>query len=557
MYKEPLEIKTLPQRALDVTRENQYWDSFQLTSSKTQFGQVKSIHICPTAPHEIAVACLDQVAVYDALTYDLVFRDMHFKDGVNCCQFRADGQLLTAAGNDPVIRVWARKVSLVRLLRGHTAAIHQTAFLPNNIHVFSCSDDMTAKIWDLATQESIATMKGHSDYVRAGASHPTNHHLLATGSYDKLVRVWDTRVDGGKSVLQLRHREPVEALAWHPSGNFVASTAGNTVSVWDVVSGRAEQLNDTPPLPQEDDIFGSVGQCGDVKPVFSACNHQRAIPTLTYNPSGSRLLTGGLDEFVKIYNTTTYTVVHSIPFSASVQAIALSPDERNLVVGMVDGKVAIHSRPLGAKGSAPKDELFEHHGGYLFKPKPKPNWQRVIGTAPSEQDLRIEKQRQKRLKKYDHNLGKFRYHKALDTVLANYKENKEKESQEARLVVITMLEELYRRNGLRIALHGRTDVQLRPLLLFISETILDPRYTTVLSSVIEVTMEIYAGVLTQSALCDTILTAILKRLKLHLRSLREMTLVDGMLDCIMNASAAQVAQRVHIQESATPILSQA
>lgn len=45
-----------------------------------------------------------------------------------------------------VTQVWSKKISLVRLLRGHTAAINYTAFLSNKIHAFSCSDDMTAKV---------------------------------------------------------------------------------------------------------------------------------------------------------------------------------------------------------------------------------------------------------------------------------------------------------------------------------------------------------------------------------------------------------------------------
>lgn len=61
-----------------------------------------------------------------------------------------------------------------------------------------------------------------------------------------------------------------------------------------------------------------------------------------------------------------------------------------------------------------------------------------------------------------------------DTALQMHKAARGQE-EESRLVVLTVLEELYRRNALRIALNGRTDAQLQPLLRFLSEVILDPR----------------------------------------------------------------------------------
>eukprot|EP00667_Euglena_gracilis_P006951 EG_transcript_7023 len=399
---------------------------------------------------------------------------------------------------------------------------------------------MTAKVWDLASQEAIATLKGHGDYVRAGGPHPTNPNLVATGGYDKIVHIWDLRVETGAAALQLRHREPVETLVWHPSGNFLASSAGNTVYVWDVVSGRAQQMDSSPPLAT-DDIFGERSATAGVQPTFSACNHQRAIPALAYNSSGSRLLSGGLDNFVKVYSTVTYAVVHSMAYPAPVQAVALSPDDRTLVVGMVDGKVAISRRPVRPKRPEKKDELFEAPGGHLFQPEERHRWRRVIQTAPSQEDLTIEMERRKRLEPYDRCLVKFRYHKALDTALQMHKAARGQE-EESRLVVLTVLEELYRRNALRIALNGRTDAQLQPLLRFLSEVILDPRYCPIVAAVLEVVMEIYAGVINQSPVCESLLHLLLAKLKKQLRYLREMALVDGMLDCMMNANAIQAAR---------------
>jgi len=553
MQRLPLEVRTLPQRALDVTPENQFWDSFELQSSKSHFGQIKHVHICPQPPHDIAISCMDQVAVYDGATYALLFRDMHFKAGVNCCQFRSDGQLFVASGNDPIVRVWSRNVGFVRLMRGHTAAVNYVAFCPNKVNVLSTSDDMTARIWDLATQETSAILTGHTDYVKAGGVHPTNDRILATGSYDRTLRIWDTRASEESCALVLHHPDPVEALAWHPSGNFVAAGAGDSLYVWDVVSNRVQRVTEpqSPPPAETSEIFGaaavaSAAASSGPRPAFTAANHQRAITTVAYDESGARLLTGALDDFVKVYATSTCTVVHSFAFSAGVQAVALSPDDRTLVVGMADGKVAIHARStrLFRPKEKEEDDLFEAHGGFLFKPEPRHSWRRTVNAAPTAEDLRIESLRWRRLKPYDTHLVKFRYHRALDEAIEYEKSHRKKDpSEEPRLVVMTVLEELYRRNGLRIALHGRTDAELLPTLRFIERNILDPRYSATLTDVMEVILEIYAGVLSQSPKVEQYLTSILQKVRRQLRFLREMALVEGMVDGILASTAAQAARR--------------
>ena len=41
---------------------------------------------------------------------------------------------------------------------------------PDGRRVVSASDDNTLKVWDIATGECVATLEGHSDWVRCAAS---------------------------------------------------------------------------------------------------------------------------------------------------------------------------------------------------------------------------------------------------------------------------------------------------------------------------------------------------------------------------------------------------
>uniref|UniRef100_A0A7S1IQT0 U3 small nucleolar RNA-associated protein 15 C-terminal domain-containing protein n=1 Tax=Eutreptiella gymnastica TaxID=73025 RepID=A0A7S1IQT0_9EUGL len=325
----------------------------------------------------------------------------------------------------------------------------------------------------------------------------------------------------------------------------MATAAGNTLCVWDTVSGRARQMNG-----QDDDLEGTFAPTWKAeKPLFSACNHQKAITSLTYNSSGSRLLTGALDQFVKVYSTTSYAVVHSFPYPAPVQAVALSPDDRDLVVGMADGKVTINARPIGAQRAAPKDDLFESHGGALFEIPPQHKWRRSINTHADENDIKLEGKHSKRMEGYDYHFRKFAYHKALDQALNYHKRNENDPDEDSRLAVLSVLEELFRRNGLRIALHGRTDASLLPILKFIDLHILDPRSCSLLVSVLEVIIEIYAGVIKQSVKVELLMQSCLNKVRKHVAHLQQMAMVDGMLDCMRIACEAQSARRQQLQEA--------
>ncbi len=60
------------------------------------------------------------------------------------------------------------------------------------------------------------------DYVRAGCASSLTSSLLASGSYDHTVRLWDHRSQGGQ-VLCLDHGSPVEAVAFMPNEALLIS----------------------------------------------------------------------------------------------------------------------------------------------------------------------------------------------------------------------------------------------------------------------------------------------------------------------------------------------
>lgn len=174
----------------------------------------------------------------------------------------------------------------------------------DHTRVLSCSDDTTVRLWDVPSQSTITTFVSHTDYVRSGQVSSTDPHIILTGSYDGTVRIFDTRTgecellmgstSGGSSAGTL----PVEQVLMYPSGTVALSAAGSILRVWDIVAG---------------------GRC-----LRAMSNHQKTVTSLTFNANSSRLLTGGLDHMVKVYDISNYNVVHTMRYSAPVICLALS-----------------------------------------------------------------------------------------------------------------------------------------------------------------------------------------------------------------------------------------
>lgn len=73
-------------------------------------------------------------------------------------------------------------------------------------------------------------------------------------------------------------------------------------------------------------------------------NHQKNITCLSMDGTSNRLLSCGLDGHVKVYSLQTMSNVHGTRYGQPLSSVAVSPDNRKLVVGYVDGNLTIRTR---------------------------------------------------------------------------------------------------------------------------------------------------------------------------------------------------------------------
>jgi WD40 repeat protein len=101
----------------------------------------------------------------------------------------------------------------------------------------SGSGDQTVRVWDPATGQCKHELKGHSDWVGTVAF--SSDGLLASGSSDQTVRVWDPATGQCKHELK-GHSDRVWTVAFSSDGLLASGSGDQTVRVWDPATGQCK-----------------------------------------------------------------------------------------------------------------------------------------------------------------------------------------------------------------------------------------------------------------------------------------------------------------------------
>jgi U3 small nucleolar RNA-associated protein 15 len=137
-------------------------------------------------------------------------------------------------------------------------------------------------------------------YVRALEAVPDSN-LLLSRSLDGTARLWDSRVPNG--VATFKHGSEISGVVYSVlplrGGTMFLTAGGSGIKVWDITAGSEV-------------------------PVKETWNHQKEVTSLCPNVDGSRVLAGGLDGHIKVYDIATWKVVHGMKYSNAILSVSLS-----------------------------------------------------------------------------------------------------------------------------------------------------------------------------------------------------------------------------------------
>lgn len=226
--------------------------------------------------------------------------------------------------------------------------------------------------------EVLVALKGHADTVDCVALSPDGS-LIATGSFDKSIRLWDAAGKGLRSYAGDKgHTGQVLAVAFSPKGDQLASGgADNTAKIWDVPtstpgktfahSGGVNRVavatdGKTFALAGADGVIKLFPQ-GEEKGAIEIKGHVGAVKSVAFTQNNTALVSIGTDKSIRFWSPADGKALAKYDAgTADLTGLAVNPNNAAAYTTSADGVLRFWQMPPPPlpKSPAPAKDAITH-----------------------------------------------------------------------------------------------------------------------------------------------------------------------------------------------------
>jgi len=229
----------------------------------------------------------------------------------------------------------------VMTLTGHDSAVHSVSYSPDGHLLASGSNDGTVRIWDTLTGEETMSPMRSGDEAVLSVDFARNGKWVASGTGAGNVCVWN--VPQGKTSLKKlsNHSGSVRSVAFAPDSSRLASASTDkTIRLWNPEMG--EQLT-----------------------VLSG--HTRAVTGVAFSPDGGTLASSSDDRSIRLWHSTTGQAACEPLGNAGYRSVDFSPDGE-MISGAENFEAILTRRTTGERITNLKDGQVRWNRSARFSP---------------------------------------------------------------------------------------------------------------------------------------------------------------------------------------------
>lgn len=223
------------------------------------------------------------------------------------------------------------KQSLLRRTLGHLSAVYCVLFDRSGKYILTGADDFLVKLWSTTDGRLLATFRGASSEITDIAVNIDNT-LMAAGSLDRILRVWDLQTTAPIAVLT-SHTGMITSVNFCPSPRgdlryLVTTSTDGSVAFWQYAVQRGKTQFNSRPIQYHEKL--RPGQAQMICAAFS--------------PGGIFLAAGSADHFVRVYlmgNDGPKRILETEAHTDTVDSIQWAHQGLRFISGGKDGTAHI------------------------------------------------------------------------------------------------------------------------------------------------------------------------------------------------------------------------
>lgn len=322
-------------------------------------------------------ANLGQLLVWEWQSESYVLKQQGHYFDMNTIAFSPDGQNIATGGEDGKVKLWNASSGFCFVtFPEHSASISTVEFAKQGQVLFSASLDGTVRAYDLIRYRNFRTFTSPSPVQFSSLAVDPTGDVVCAGSQDNFeIYMWSVQTGKLLDVLS-GHTAPVSGLAFHPTGNQLASSSWDrSVRLWSVfgrsrasepitVSSEATALAFRPDGKEicastldgqlnfidinEGQITSVIEGRRDisggrrVNDRLTAANNaaSKYFNSVAYTADGACILAGGSSKYVVIYNRQEGVLVKKFQISENLSLDGTQEmlDNRRMTeAGPIDG----------------------------------------------------------------------------------------------------------------------------------------------------------------------------------------------------------------------------
>src|SRR2546421_1541771 len=255
-------------------------------------------------------------------------------------------------------------------------AIWSVAISPRGTFWAAGSSRGEVLVWRQEGHALHLAWQAHTDTVERALAFSPDERLLASGSWDGTIKLWD--LEYGALLWTGWHADIVESLAFAPNGQMIASCGDDaTIRLWDARSGVNVQtitvqggtVNCVAWSPDGTQLAGGgfdrcirVWALQGTQPatcVQTLSGHTHFVVGLAWSPDGAQLVSGSCDRTVKVWDVASGYVCQTLSgHTGWVMNVAWSPDGRTVASAGLDDTIWLWDVKRGSYRTA----LLGHTG---------------------------------------------------------------------------------------------------------------------------------------------------------------------------------------------------